>query len=80
MAPEGEGYAIRSTAAQCLAPTWGQAVSDSAFVRSRLASVFLRGNPTRQITSMGRSGILCLSQEEGRWRLRRTRNPELLVD
>ena len=49
---------MRGAAAQCLAPAAGDAVSDPAYVRSRLAAVLA-----------GQSGVVCLSQDGGRWRL-----------
>jgi hypothetical protein len=59
LAPEAEGRAMRGTAAQCLAPAVGGAASDPGYVRSRLTAVLA-----------GRSEVVCLSQEGGRWHLR----------
>jgi hypothetical protein len=59
LAPEAEGKATRGSAEQCLAPAAGGAVSDPAYVRSRLPAALV-----------GRSEVVCLSEEGGRWRLR----------
>jgi hypothetical protein len=71
LAPEGESHTMRSAAAQCLAPEGGRATADAGVVRSRIASVFLGRSPTRQITGSRGDGVVCLSDEQGRWRLRR---------
>jgi hypothetical protein len=59
LAPEAGDQALRGSAAQCLVPAAGGAVSDPGYVRSRLTAVLA-----------GRSEVVCLSQEGGRWRLR----------
>jgi hypothetical protein len=59
LAPEGDPQPLRGASAQCLASFQGQALTDPAPVGSRLAAVFLRG----------RDGVVCLSAENGRWRL-----------
>lgn len=58
LAPEPEGRATRGTGAQCLAPAAGGEV-EPGYVRSRLAAVLA-----------GRSEVVCLSEDGGRWRLR----------
>jgi hypothetical protein len=60
LSPEGDAQALLVASAQCLAPSGARTVTDPAPVGSRLASVFLRG----------RDGVVCLSEENGRWRLR----------
>jgi hypothetical protein len=60
LSPEGEAQPRHVAGAQCLAPSGARTVTEPASVGSRLASVFLRG----------RDGVVCLSQENGRWRLR----------
>jgi hypothetical protein len=65
---------------QCLAPPSGITATGSAVVRSRLASLFLGGDPAREIVAFRRGEVVCLSEEEGRWRLRRTLNPESLTE
>jgi hypothetical protein len=62
LSPEGVARPLRVASAQCLASFRGQALTDPAPVGSRLASVFLRG----------RDGVVCLSEENGRWLLRET--------
>jgi hypothetical protein len=60
LSPHGEARSLRVESAQCLAPAGGHAITDPAPVGSRLASVFLGGH----------DGLVCLSEENGRWRLR----------
>ena len=61
LSPEGDARLQRVASAQCLAPSGARTVTDPAPVGSRLASVFLRG----------RDGVVCFSEENGRWQLRR---------
>ena len=60
LSPEGMVQPLHVSSAQCLAPSGARTVTEPASVGSRLASVFLRG----------RNGVVCLSEENGRWRLR----------
>ena len=62
LSPERESQPLRVASAQCMAPSGDRTVTEPASVGSRLASVFLRG----------RDGVVCLSEENGRWRLRGT--------
>ena len=60
LSPEGEARPLRVASGQCLVTSEDRAVTEPAAVSSRLASVFLGG----------RDGVVCLSEENGRWRLR----------
>lgn len=79
--PGGESYPPRLNAtAQCLAPPSGMTATGPAFIRSRLASLLLGGDPAREIIAFRRGEVVCFSQEEGRWRLRRTLDPEIVAE
>ncbi len=47
---------------------------------SRLASLLLVGDPAREIVAFRMGAIVCLSREEGQWRLRWILVPELALD
>jgi hypothetical protein len=69
LSPAGEGALLRPTTGQCLAPPTDRELARPDAVSSRLASVFLgRGSPLG--TGVGPDELVCLSAEEGRWRLR----------
>jgi hypothetical protein len=63
LAPSSDGRSMRSTAAQCLAPTRAGTTGAPTDVRSRLATALL-----------GRSEVVCLAEEGGRWHLRPARS------
>jgi hypothetical protein len=51
-----------------------------AVVRSRLASILLVGDPAREIVASRPGGVVCLSREDGRWRLRRALIADILAE
>jgi hypothetical protein len=68
--PRGENFrAMLNAAGQCLAPA--SSITGPGYVSSRLASLLLVDDPAREIVPSRSGGVVCLSQEDGRWLLRR---------
>lgn len=68
--PRGENFrALLNAPGQCLGPP--SSMTDRGVVSSRLASLLLVDDPAREIVPSRSGGVVCLSQEDGRWLLRR---------
>ena len=68
--PSGENFgAMLNAPGQCLAPP--SSITGSGYVNSRLASLLLVDDPAREIVPSRSGRMVCLSQEHGRWLLRR---------
>ena len=70
LSPAGEGARLRPAAGQCLAPPTDRELVRSDAVSSRLASVFLGRRSPPAVTGARPDELVCLSAEDGRWRLR----------
>ena len=77
--PRAENFrAMLNAPGQCLAPP--SSITGRGYLSSRLASLLLVDDLAREIVPSRSGGVVCLSQEDGRWLLRRSLIPDIVAE